>query len=304
MELIKNNLNIDFVGHRRIAMAISGVLIVLSLLLVWARGGLNYGIDFSGGVLVHVRFQQARSVGDIRDALSTIGLGESDIQDFGSGSTEFLVLLPVEKTVEVQDAGSRVSSTLVEKFGAGSFEVLRVELVGPRVGAELRERAILAVLFSTVVMGIYIWLRFEWRFAIGAAVALIHDVLITVGALVLMNYEFDLGIVAALLTIVGFSVNDTVVISDRIRENMRKSRREPLPEIVNRSINETLSRTIITTGTAELVILALFVLGGNVIHGFAFALLVGFIAGVYSTVYIAAPLVIELDALAGKRPAR
>jgi len=302
MELIKNDLNIDFVGHRRIAMAISAVLILLSLAVIFARGGLNYGIDFAGGILVHVRFQQARQVVEIREALSSIGLGESDIQDFGSGATEFLVRLPVEEAVATQDASARVASTLTQKFGEGSFEVLRSELVGPRVGAELRERAIYAVLFATVVMGIYIWFRFQWRFAIGAAVALFHDVLITIGALAVMNYEFDLSIVAALLTIVGFSVNDTVVISDRIRENMRKSRKESLAAIVNRSINETLSRTIITTGTAEIVILALFLLGGNVIHGFAFSLLVGFIAGVYSTVYIAAPLVIELDRFAGARP--
>ena len=154
------------------------------------------------------------------------------------------------------------------------------------------------MVFATVMMGAYIWLRFEWRFGVGAAVALLHDVLITIGALSLFNYEFDLTIVAALLTIVGFSVNDTVIVSDRIRENMRKDRRAPLATIINRSINETLSRTMLTTGTAILVVLALFFLGGNVIHGFAFTLLVGFIVGTYSSIYIASPIVLFFESAA------
>jgi preprotein translocase subunit SecF len=184
---------------------------------------------------------------------------------------------------------------LEEKFGKGALEVQRVETVGPRVGRELRVRAVLAVMFSTLMMGAYMWFRFELRFGIGAAIALIHDVLMTVGALAIMNYEFDLTIVAALLTVVGFSVHDTVIVSDRIRENMRKSRREPLAKVINNSINETLSRTILTTGTALLVLLALYFLGGNVINGFAFALLVGFIVGTYSSIYIASPIVLWLD---------
>lgn len=299
MELIKPGINIDFVGYRRQAMAVSAALIAGCIAILVLRGA-NYGIDFSGGVMVHLRFSQARSVGDVRGALAAIDLGESNIQDFGTEGTEFLVRLPVGATA-VQDASQRVSKTLGEKFGQESFEVLRVEIVGPRVGGELRERALLAVIFSTIMMGAYIWLRFEWRFAIGAAVALAHDVMITVGALVLVGYEFDLSIIAALLTVVGFSVNDTVIISDRIRENLRRNRRDPLEKVVNRSINETLSRTIITTGTALFVILALFFLGGNVIHSFAFALMVGFAVGTYSTIYIASPMVIELSPAVARR---
>lgn len=302
MELIKPGINFDFVGYRRPAMVISAALVVLSIAIVVLRGGLNYGIDFSGGVMVHLRFSEQRSVGDVRGALTAIELGESNIQDFGNERTEFLVRLPLEATA-VQDASARVSAALKEKFGE-TFEVLRVEVVGPRVGAILRERAILAVIFSTLLMGAYIWFRFQWRFAIGAAVATAHDVIVTIGALALMNYEFDLSIVAALLTVVGFSVNDTVIISDRIRENLHKNRRDPLGTVINRSLNETLSRTVITTGTSVLVILALFFLGGNVIHSFAFALLCGFLVGTYSSIYVASPLVLELDNLGGKRPAR
>jgi preprotein translocase subunit SecF len=302
MELIKPGINFDFVGYRRPAMAISAALVVLSIAIVVLRGGLNYGIDFSGGVMVHLRFSEQKSVGDVRGALTAIDLGESNIQDFGNERTEFLVRLPLEATA-VQDASARVSAALKEKFGE-TFEVLRVEVVGPRVGAILRERAILAIIFSTLLMGAYIWFRFQWRFAIGAAVATAHDVIVTIGALALMNYEFDLSIVAALLTVVGFSVNDTVIISDRIRENLHKNRRDPLGAVINRSLNETLSRTVITTGTSVLVVLALFFLGGNVIHAFAFALLCGFVVGTYSSIYVASPLVLELDNLAGKRPAR
>jgi preprotein translocase subunit SecF len=199
----------------------------------------------------------------------------------------------------VEAVTKKVTTSLEERFGADQVDVLRVEAVGPLVGRALREKALLAIVFATVMMGIYIWLRFEWRFGIGAAVALLHDVLLTVGALIVWNYEFDLTIVAALLTIVGFSVNDTVIVSDRIRENMRKDRRSSLAAIINRSINETLSRTILTTGTALLVVIALFVLGGTVIHGFAFALLVGFLVGTYSSIYIATPVILFFE---GGRP--
>jgi preprotein translocase subunit SecF len=301
MELIKPGINIDFVSKRRMWMIISAVLTLVSILILVFRGGPNYGIDFTGGVMMHLRFKEAKAASDVRTVLTSIDLGVSDIQDFGAGGTEFILRMPLEAS-EVTNASEKVSGALREKFGGDAFEVLRVEVVGPRVGAELRERAFLAVVFSTLMMGIYIWFRFEWRFAIGAAVALAHDVILALGALALFNYEFDLSTVAALLTIVGFSVNDTVIVSDRIRENMRKNRRESLATIINRSINETLSRTVLTTGTAIMVILSLFFLGGNVIHSFAFTLLVGFIVGTYSTVYIASPMVLAFEGMSGKRP--
>ncbi len=213
------------------------------------------------------------------------------MQDFGQGGNEFLIRIPVTEA-GTEGLPGQIQQGLAGKFGEQTFEVRRVETVGPKVGKDLRRKALLAVLFSTVMMGLYIAFRFEPRFGVGAAVALLHDVLITAGALSIANMEFDLTVVAALLTVVGFSVNDTVIVCDRIRENMRKLRRDSLTAIINRSINETLSRTIITTGTAVLVIIALLFLGGEVIHAFAFALLVGFTIGTYSSIYVASPIVL------------
>jgi preprotein translocase subunit SecF len=223
------------------------------------------------------------------------------VQDVGQGATEFQIrVLGAEQggSTAVSDA---IKNGLKEKFGEGTYDVLRVETVGPKVGKDLWRDATLAVLFATLVMGAYIAVRFDWRFGIGAAVALIHDVLMTLGALSLFNMEFDLSTVAALLTVVGYSVHDTVIVSDRIRENMRKMRRESLATIMNLSINETLSRTLITSGTAILVTAALFVLGGSVIHSFAFALLVGFVVGTYSSIYVASPIVLYLERDRGRR---
>jgi len=304
MELIKPGTQIDFVGKIKWAIGFSWLLILIGLASVLARGGLNYGIDFAGGTMVQVRFAQKPPIGEIRDAITPLGAGDATIQDFGTSASgagsEFIIRFPLA-AVEVPDLSKKLGDALLAKFGAGNVEVLRVETVGPRVGSELRVRAVLAVLFATVMMGIYLWFRFEWRFGLGAAIALLHDVLITAGALSLFHYEFDLTIVAALLTVVGFSVNDTVIVSDRIRENMRKSRRESLRAIINSSINETLSRTILTTGTAIMVLLALFFLGGNVINGFAFALLIGFTIGTYSSIYVASPIVLFFERSSARR---
>lgn len=300
MELIKPGTTFDFIRFRFIALGISWAVIAIGLVSLIYHGGPNYGIDFSGGVMVHVRFSKAVPLNDIRDALNSINLGESTIQDFGAGGTEFLIRLPVEAT-ETKGISDTMTQALAQKFGKESFEVLRIELVGPRVGKDLRQRAVLAVVFATLLMGAYIWFRFELRFGIGAAIALVHDVLIVVGALSLANYEIDLTVVAALLTVVGFSVHDTVIVCDRIRENMRKSRRESMGSLINRSINETLSRTVLTTGTAILVILALYFLGGNVIRGFAFTLLIGFIVGTYSSIYIASPIVLWMERAPSRR---
>jgi preprotein translocase subunit SecF len=252
---------------------------------------------------VQLKFQQRATIPDIRQALESVGLGGSTIQEFGQeGAFEFLVR--VEKAgVEVAALSDQMKKALAGKFGADKVEIRRVEYVGPKIGEDLRWRGTISVIAATVMMGVYIWIRFAsafgarfgLHFGIGAVIALIHDVLVTVGALMLANYEFDLTVVAALLTIVGFSVNDTVVICDRIRENLRKIRRESLENIINTSINETLSRTILTTGTALLVLLALYLLGGAVIRPFAFALLVGFTSGVYSTIFIASPVILLWD---------
>jgi preprotein translocase subunit SecF len=304
MELIKPGTKVDFVRYAPWAIGLSWLLILIGVVSLVIHKGPNYGIDFSGGTMMQVRFKQKPSIGEIRRALQSLGLGDATIQDFGAagtaGEADFLVRLPIGAS-EMDDLGKKVTASLEEKFGKDTFEIVRVEMVGPRVGRDLRTRAILAVAFATLMMGGYIWFRFELRFGIGAAVALIHDVLITIGALSIFNFEFDLTVVAALLTVVGFSVNDTVIVSDRIRENMRKRPRDALAGIINSSVNETLSRTILTTGTAILVILALFFLGGNVIHGFAFTLLVGFLIGTYSSIYVSSPIVLYLEPGSGRR---
>ena len=299
MEFIKPGTRIPFTKYRRVAAILSTLVNIAVLALLFTKGP-NLGVDFAGGTMVHLKFQQRVSIPEIRQALGKSALGDTVIQDFGEdGSNEFMIRL--EKTsVQIGALGEDIRRGLSDQFGEGRFEVRRVESVGPKVGKDLRERGIWSVIAATLMMGVYIWVRFGFsfgarfglHFGLGAVIALIHDVLVTVGALLVAQYEFDLTIVAALLTIVGFSVNDTVVICDRIRENMRKSRREGLESIINTSINETISRTILTTGTALMVLIALFFLGGGVIRPFAFALLVGFSSGVYSTIFIASPVIL------------
>ena len=291
MELIKPGIRIPFTRYLKIAVIVSTVVNLAVLILLFTKGP-NLGVDFAGGTMVHLKFQQNVTIPDVRQAFEKMGLGGSVIQDFGQpGANEYLVRLD-RTSVEIGALGEQIRKVLTEQFGPDKFEVRRIESVGPKIGQDLRQRGALSVIVATIMMGVYIWFRFEFRFGVGAVIALTHDVLVAVGALLLVNYEFDLTIIAALLTIVGFSVNDTVVICDRIRENMRKIRRETLEGIINISINETLSRTILTTGTTLLVLIALFVLGGAVIRPFAFTLLVGFISGVYSTIFIASPVIL------------
>jgi preprotein translocase subunit SecF len=291
MELIKPGTNISFTRYRKIAIVLSTAVNLAVLILLVVKGP-NLGVDFAGGTIAQLKFAQKVSIDQIRQALDKVNLGSAIIQDFGEpGSNEYLVR--VEKTsVQIGALGEDMKKALAGQFGEAKFEIRRIESVGPKVGEDLRFRGVMSVLAATVMMGIYIWFRFELRFGVGAVIALAHDVLVTIGALMLANYEFDLTIVAALLTIVGYSVNDTVIVCDRIRENMRKVKRESLETIINTSINETLSRTIITVSTAIIVLLALFSLGGAVIRPFAFALLVGFFSGVYSTIFIASPVIL------------
>jgi preprotein translocase subunit SecF len=291
MELIKPGLKIPFTRYRKTAIIVSTIVNLAVLIMLFTKGP-NLGVDFAGGTMVHLKFQQNVTIPGVRQAFEKMDLGGSVIQDFGQpGANEYLVRLD-KTSVEIGVLGEQIKKSLTDQFGADNFEVRRIEFVGPKIGQDLRQRGALSVIVATIMMGIYIWFRFDLRFGIGAVIALAHDVLIAVGALILANYEFDLTIIAALLTIVGFSVNDTVVICDRIRENMRKIKRETLEGIINISINETLSRTIITTSTALLVLVSLYVLGGAVIRPFAFTLLVGFISGVYSTIFIASPVIL------------
>ena len=299
MELIRPGTKIKFTHYRKLAIVLS-TAVNLAVLLALMIKGPNLGVDFAGGTIVQLKFHQRVSIPEIRQALEKVNLGSGVVQNFGDPSAnEYLIRL--DKTSgELGALGEQIKKSLTDQFGADKFEMRRIESVGPKVGEDLRFRGTMSVIAATVMMGIYIWVRFGsafgakfgFHFGIGAVIALIHDILVTVGALMLANYEFDLTVIAALLTIVGFSVNDTVVICDRIRENLRKIRRETLESIINTSINETLSRTILTTGTALLVLLALYLLGGAVIRPFAFSLLVGFVSGVYSTIFIASPVIL------------
>jgi preprotein translocase subunit SecF len=301
LELIPPNPGIDFVKLSPPMAILSAILILLAGASWFARGGFNYGIDFVGGTVIQVRYPNAVAVGDVRAALARPGLRNVTVQDVGGASKEFQIRVQGDQTESGGAISDEVKTGLREKFGEGSFDVLRVESVGPKVGSELWRSAILAVVFATLMMGIYIAFRFDMAFGAGAAVALFHDVIITMGALLITNMEFDLSTVAALLTVVGFSVNDTVIISDRIREDTRKLRKESYEAVVNTAINETLSRTIITSGTAILTTVALFVLGGPVIHSFAFALLVGFTVGTYSSIFVATPIVLAVERRRRKR---
>ncbi|RMF87329.1 MAG: protein translocase subunit SecF [Nitrospinota bacterium] len=288
MELIKPGTNFDFVGKMRKCLLASGILILLSLLLLLVKGP-NYGIDFAGGTLLEFRFPRPLPIEQIRQALQKIGLGKSIIQAAGEGRD---ILIRVQETDQpLQELRHQIQETLKSELKE-EFEVLRVDQVGPKAGTALRRQALLALIYATIGVLIYISWRFEFRFGIAAVLALVHDVIITVGIFTALNKEFTLTVIAALLTIAGYSLNDTIVVFDRIRENLRFRKREVYAGVINRSINETLSRTILTSGTTLLVVLALFFLGGPVIHDFAFVLLVGIITGTYSSIFVASPILV------------
>lgn len=291
MQLIKPDINIDFVGKRRIALFVSLALIVLGLLSLLVKGGPNYGVDFAGGTLVQVQFAEATDAGAIKDALDGLELGSPVVQRFGDENSEFLIRVE-EASAELQGLSVKIEDALASAYGDGQFDIRRVEMVGPQVGKDLRTKGVKAILYAMLGILVYISWRFELRFAIGAIIALVHDVLITLGAFSIFNKEIDLPIIAAFLAIIGYSLNDTIIVYDRIRENLGKHHKQSFPFIVNRSINETLARTLLTSGTTLLVVLALFVLGGGVIHNFAFAMLVGVLIGTYSSIFVASPVLI------------
>ncbi len=242
---------------------------------------------------MRLRFEQPVSESDVRDALTAVDLGSSEVKTIREMGEQPEILIRVKQGSADSDTQQLVKTALSNHFKGNSFEVRAVDIVGPRIGAELRSAAILAVLVTLVLILIYLSWRFEFRFGIGAVAALFHDVLITLGIFSLLNLEVSLAIVAAFLTIVGYSLNDTIVVFDRIRENLKKHSTKTLKDIINLSINETLSRTVITSGTTFIVVLVLFIFGGQVIHNFAFALLVGILIGTYSSIYIAAPILLE-----------
>jgi preprotein translocase subunit SecF len=291
MQLFKLNRKIDFLGKRKIALALSGILILISLGSLVVRG-LNFGIDFTGGTLIEVAYPSSVDLEPIRESLQQGGFGNAQVQHFGRAS-EVLVRLPPLS----EESKAEISTEILELLnasGVGRGEMLRVEFVGPQVGEELREDGGLAMLFALIAIFGYIMLRFEWRFSLGAVAALAHDVMITLGVFSVVQIEFDLTVLAALLAVIGYSLNDTIVVFDRIRENFRKIRKGTPVEIMNTSINQTISRTLMTSFTTLIVLFALFFLGGEIIYSFALALIIGVVVGTYSSIYIASTTALAL----------
>jgi len=340
MQFIKDDININFIGKRKIAFFLSVFLLVLTAILLFYRGGPNLGVDFSGGILIQAKMGAMHTPAEIKEALKPIGLEKSIIQEFGEENKSEVLIRIRETNIEQKGLSDDVQKALSDKFGE-SVDIRRFEKVGPKVGKDLRQKALFAIFFSLLFIAIYISGRFElkwlmsiimagslslvvyvaskfgvsitwlilvalmvtivlcWilklKYAMGAIIALIHDVIITLGAFALTDREISLAIIAALLTIVGYSLNDTIVVFDRIRENLKRFKKRGLEEVINSSINETLSRTILTSTTTLIVVLALFILGGGVIHDFAFAMLVGICVGTYSSIFVASPILLAWE---------
>ncbi|MDY0376152.1 MAG: protein translocase subunit SecF [Desulfobacterium sp.] len=337
MQFISNDINLNITGRRGIAFAFSLILIVISILSLIIHKGPNYGIDFSGGTLVQVKFSDRPEISDIRDGLNQIGLTNSSIQNFGPiEHNDFLIRTSISEMAG-EGFSNAISEALKEATGIEP-DIRRIEMVGPQVGKDLRKKALLAVFYSLLFIAIYISGRFEmkwilsgvtagalmtavyflsifnmsmviliavaiavtlvlfWylklKYALGAVVSLIHDVIITVGVFSILNLEFSLTIIAALLTIIGYSLNDTIIVFDRIRENIKQMHKSDLETIINRSINETLSRTLLTSLTTLIVLFSLYFLGGEIIHDFAFSMIFGVIIGTYSSIFIASPILL------------
>ena len=324
MEFFKRETTIEFLGQRKHALVVSSILLVVSIASLALRG-LNFGIDFSGGTLVEVGYAEPVEIEAVRGALLEGGLDDAVVQHFGT-ARDVLVRLPTDASVVAQGQAAQTSERVIEVLRAPYGEVLvegggaggsgglqqcvvaagsadsadcrvqmrRVEFVGPQVGDELANQGSLAMLYALIGILIYVTLRFEWRFAVGSVVALVHDVIITIGAFSLFQFDFSLPVLAAVLAVIGYSLNDTIVVYDRIRENFRRIRKRSTVEIINQAINQTLPRTVLTSLTTMIVVLTLLIFGGEVIRGFSIALLVGVIIGTYSSIFVASPAVLVL----------
>ncbi len=285
--------NIDFMGRRNLWYVLSVIMVLIGVVSLFVKG-IHYGIDFLGGTEIIVQFQTPVDIGAIRSAMDKIGLGDAEIKTFG---TDRDIVIRTVAQGEGSSVGDRIRTGLQDQFAKNSFEVRKEDKIGPKVGAELRRDAIYAVIASLLAIGIYVWVRFKFIYGVGAVVALFHDVLATFGLVSIfdgvLNLEINQSMVAAFLTLVGLSVNDTVVIFDRIRENQKIFRSMPLQELMNKSLNETLSRTIITSGTIFMVLIVLLITGGEVNRGFAFTLAFGILTGTYSSIYVASAVALE-----------
>ena len=291
MELFKKLTKYDFMSKRKLALMFSAILIMLSIGSLATRG-LNFGIDFTGGTLIEVGYENPAELSEIRSALSSASYGNAIVQHFGT-SQDVLIRLQPRKDVSSADLSNKIVAVLRQST-TENIDLRRVEFVGPQVGDELTEDGGLAMLYAIFGIFIYVMLRFEWKFSLGSVAALAHDVIITLGFFSAFMFEFDLTVLAALLAVIGYSLNDTIVVYDRIRENFRKMRKGTSVDIVNNSLNQTISRTLMTSITTMMVLLALFIFGGEIIHYFALALIVGVIIGTYSSIYIASPVVLAL----------
>ena len=283
LKLIKQNTNIQFLKYKKITLSISIIFCLISFFSIFING-LNFGIDFKGGSLIEVKSDQSINISNVRSRLSLLNLGDVQIQNFGSDKN---VLVRVEASSSENNSSvlSNITNAL-QSFG----EIQRTEVVGPKISSELIQKGILAIISAVGLMLFYIWIRFEWQFSLGAVLALIHDVIITIGIFSFFQIEFNLSIIAALLTIIGYSMNDTVVVYDRIRENLRKYKKQDLYDLINSSINQTLSRTVLTSFTTLLALFSLYIFGGQVIKGFTLAMIIGVFIGTYSSTFIASQL--------------
>lgn len=289
MALIKKlptDLNINFMGKRKLFMAFSALMIALSLVLVATRG-LNFGVDFRGGILIEIRTSEPADLSSLRSRIGALGLGEISLQEFGAPTD---VLINIQKQDGDEKEQMKAIQLVKDELGSAVEEYRRVEFVGPKVGAELKEDGALATLFALLGIAFYIWFRFEWQFSVAALLALTHDIITTIGFFALTQYEFNLATLAAVLTIAGYSINDTVVIFDRVRDELRRYKKMDVIDVLNMSINSTLSRTILTSVTTLLALIALFVFGGEVIRGLSLGLIWGVTIGTYSSVGLAVPL--------------
>lgn len=297
IRLVPANTAINFVGYRMIAFVFSAILLLGSIGVYFSQG-LNFGIDFRGGILMEVRTSGPADIPNMRSTLSGLSIGEVSIQEFG---TETDVLVRIQRQ-QGEEKEQMAAIELVKEALGSEMEYRRVEFVGPTVGEELKEAGMYAVILALVAIMIYIWFRFEWQFGLGAVAALTHDIISTIGLFALIQHEFNLATVAAILTIAGYSINDTVVVYDRVRENLRKYKKLPLPELFNLSVNETLSRTIMTSATTLLALVSIYLFGGEVLADFALAMIWGVCIGTYSSIFIAVALLLYVQINRGDEP--
>ncbi len=288
-KLVPDQPNVPFLGLRKVFFAFSLVLVIASI-GIFAVKGMKYGIDFTGGIMIEVKTAEPGRIGMMREQLKGLGLGSVELQEFGAADD---ILIRVQAKDSSEKAQSAAVAAVKQALGEG-IEYRRTEVVGPKVSDELFWNGLYAMVSAIMAILIYIWFRFEWQFGMGAVIALTHDVISTIGVFSLIQHEFNLATVAAVLTIAGYSINDTVVVFDRVRENLRKYKTMPMAELLNKSANETLSRTVMTSVTTLLALLALYFLGGEIIRDFAFAMIWGVIIGTYSSVCVAVPLLLRL----------